>query len=112
MIQTYINSVRQAIKGENWYCALAFALALPDICGGLHQPSEQSSKKRFVDWYDQFVTPRFQEVFSEGVGNLLLRGSDCYALGCAYLHNGSEDIFSQRAQDVLKTMYFVQPLKN
>lgn len=111
MINTYITSVRQAITAENWYCALALSLALPDICGSIEHPTEQSSKKRYVEWYDQYVAPKFQEVFPEGVGNLLLNGSDCYALRCSFLHNGSEDITSQRAQEVMEKFYFVQPLK-
>lgn len=112
MIKTYVASIRQAITEENWYCALSLALALPDICGGIEYPTEQSSKERYVAWYDQYVAPKFQEIFSEGVGNLLLSGSDCYALRCSFLHNGSEDITSQRAQKVMEKFYFVQPLKN
>lgn len=112
MIPSYINSIRQAITEKNGYCALALALALPDICGSIENPSEQSSKKRFVDWYDQYIAPKFFEVFSEGVGDLLLSGADCYALRCSFLHNGSEDITSQRAKDVLDKFYFVQPLEN
>jgi hypothetical protein len=109
MIKTYVNSVRQAITEENWYCALALTLALPDICGSIEHPTK-GSKERFVAWYDQYVAPKFQEVFSEGVGNLLLSGSDCYALRCSFLHNGSEDITSQHARKVLEKFYFIKPL--
>lgn len=112
MINTYIESIREAINQENWYAALAFALALPDICGGIEYPNEQSSKRRFIDWYDKYVIPRFHEVFSNGKGHLLLSGSDCYALRCSFLHNGSENISDQRAQEVLHTFYFIEPLAN
>ena len=112
MINVYVDSICQAIDQQNWYAALAFALTLPDICGSVEQPDELSSKKRFVDWYNKYVTPKFQDVFSDGVGSLLLSGADCYALRCSFLHNGSGDITSQRAQEILETFYFIEPLKN
>lgn len=111
MIKTYIESIRQAVDQQNWYAALAFALALPDICGSIEYPNDISSKRRFINWYNQFVAPRFHEVFSNSIGGLLLSGADCYALRCAFLHNGSEDITSQAAQEVLETFYFIKPIK-
>ncbi|WP_394294000.1 hypothetical protein [Aeromonas rivipollensis] len=112
MIKEYVTSVRQAITEGNWYCALSLALALPDICGSIEYPTEQSSKNRYIAWYGQYVAHKFPEVFSEGVGDMLLSGSDCYALRCSFLHNGSEDITHQRAKEVMDRFYFVQPLDN
>jgi hypothetical protein len=111
MIKTYVESIRKAVEEQNWYAALALALAIPDICGSIEQP-KRSSSKRYVSWYNKFVAPRFREVFSDATGSLLLRGSDCYALRCSFLHNGFEDISEQQAQRVLETFYFVEPLKN
>ncbi len=38
-----------------------------------------------------------------------MQGEDCYALRCALLHEGTDDISEQRAQEVLENFKFVVP---
>jgi hypothetical protein len=33
MIEIYVNEIRNALKNQFWFSALALALTLPDICG-------------------------------------------------------------------------------
>lgn len=112
MINEYVTSILKSIENENWYAGLTLALTIPDICGSINTPNENSSKKRFIEWYDAFVLPRFSQVFSNGEGDLLLNGADCYALRCSFLHNGIENISNQRAKELLEKFYFIQPLKS
>ncbi|AFZ66057.1 hypothetical protein [Deinococcus peraridilitoris] len=84
------EAVEKAVREENWYAALGLALALPDICGKYYRPNEKSST-RYIEWFDQYVQPKY----TSGVGpsrtpHVFLSGSDCYALRCAFLHEGSE----------------------
>ena len=39
----------------------------------------------------------------------ILSGDDCYALRCSFLHEGSDDINGQSAQDVLERFVFTEP---
>ena len=38
-----------------------------------------------------------------------LSGPDAYALRCAFLHEGSDDITAQRAREALSRVHFVEP---
>lgn len=38
-----------------------------------------------------------------------LNGGDCYALRCAVLHEGSDDIVEQRAREALERFEFYEP---
>jgi len=41
-----------------------------------------------------------------------LSSSDCYALRCALLHEGREEIVEQRARDALDRFHFIEPPPN
>lgn len=48
------------------------------------------------------------------MGNVhtFLSGNDCYALRCALLHEGVENIGAQRAQEALESFHFTIPPEN
>lgn len=108
-MQHLVGSVRISIATQNWYSALALALALPDICARVDNPLIPSSR-RYLEWWEKFVQPRYvrpaSRFFPETV---FLSGADVYALRCAFLHEGREDISEQKAQKALSRFHFVTP---
>lgn len=90
-----INSVQKAITNKNWYAALFVSLTLPDICGKIEDPNK-NLPNRYVEWFKQYM-PQYQGFLS---------GEDCYALRCALLHEGKDDISEQKKQ-VLEHFVFL-----
>lgn len=108
-MQELVTSVRNAIAQRNWYAALSLALALPDICGFLESPND-GSQRRYVAWCDQFLLPRYTRAIGPNrEQHVFLSGQDCYALRCAFLHEGSDDVTRQRARQALESFVFVEP---
>lgn len=110
-MQHLIDDVRGAVNARNWYAALslALALALPDIAGRLEY-GPCGSQARFVRWFGEFVAPRFIARFMGTPDiSITLAGRDCYALRCAYLHQGELELSEQRAREVLSRFVFVTP---
>lgn len=103
MMEQFINAVRQSIATENWYAALGMALTLPDICGRLTDP-EIPSGKRYAAWWEEYVQERYTVP-----DHVFLSGRDAYALRCAYLHEGRDDVAEQRAREALSSFVFVAP---
>lgn len=107
-----IDSTLASIAQKNWYAALTLALNMPDICGRLQDPS-QKSQARFEKWFDRYMLPSYQRLV--GVDRQLhtfLCASDCYALRCAFLHQGEFTIDDQRAQKALGNFHFIEPPNN
>jgi hypothetical protein len=107
----FIEALEASIKNKNWYSVLFIALTLPDICGKIEEPTSNSSKNRTINWCEKYLTP----IYTSTIGpnsetHTFLGGSDFYALRCAYLHEGSGDITTQQAQEILDNFRFIQPL--
>ncbi len=92
-----LTAINASVAQQNWYAALGVTLALPDICGWLEDPSA-STQDRYVSWFDRFVAANYEGFF--------LKGRDCYALRCAFLHEGRDEIVTQRAREVLDRFQF------
>jgi hypothetical protein len=110
-MQHLIDAVRHAIQEKNWYAALATALTMPDIAGKLDGRTG-GSQARFVTWFNDYMRPKYTDLIGSGVSqksHVFLSGNDCYALRCAYLHQGEFDITTQKAKDVLDHFKFVAP---
>ena len=103
-MERLLEDIRRAVSCEAWYAALALALVLPDICGFV-DGALQGSGARYADWFDRHVSGRY----GGAGGQQFLSGDDCYALRCAYLHQGDFDITDQRAQRALSRFRFVVP---
>jgi len=112
-MKVFINAVRAAVKQENWYAALALALTLPDICADLEKPGRHSGE-RYADWWNTYLLPEYTIPGIEDVRepHVLLSGNDCYALRCAFLHQGLSDISRQRAQEAISRFHFAFPNPN
>jgi hypothetical protein len=104
-MQHLVDSVRAAAREQNWYAALSVALALPDICAKVEDPSQRDSQKRYVAWFDKFLAATYKRV--AGTPHTFLTGPDLYALRCAFLHEGEFDISAQGARAVLDSYAFV-----
>ena len=92
-----INEIRNALNLELYDSALALALTLPDICGKVEYPREQSSKKRYTDWFINFAEPFFTANTIILPGNqhadyIWLTAMECWALRCSVLHAGNYDV--------------------
>ena len=97
------------ISNRNWYGALFVALSLPDICGYLEDPSD-TSRRRFEAWFGRYMQDKYQSPVGWDHGlHTFLSASDCYALRCALLHEGRDDIQNQRAREALERFHFCVP---
>lgn len=108
-MQHLIHAIRAAVKDRNWYAALVLALALPDICGRLQSPGSRPGV-RYAAWWERYAMPKYMGS-KPGADDLVpyLSGADAYALRCAFLHEGSDDITAQHARETLKRVHFVEP---
>jgi hypothetical protein len=108
-MKKFVESIKMALANKNYYVALFASLALPDICGKIEYP-QKSSQKRYVEWYQKYL----QDTYTPAIGPearkvVFLCGNDLYALRCAFLHEGSDKITSQKARGVLEKFEFVHP---
>jgi hypothetical protein len=108
-MQNFLDATRTAVGTNNWHAALALALTMPDICGRLENP-QLRSEARFTDWFDRFLLKRYQaQLGPDRRLHTFLCAADCYALRCAYLHQGEFGIDDQRAQQALDSFRFTMP---
>ena len=120
------DSIKQSLSNKNWYSAIAIALTIPDICSTIND-GKQSNGKKYAGWFDKYVgvnyrkegfpdwmVKRIKEHGTEehvriALSELYLTGNDCYALRCAFLHEGKGSIIEQRAREILDEIKFVEP---
>lgn len=80
----FVNQIGLAAdNNELYFVALLSALALPDICGALESTDGLASGQKYKDWFDKWVSPKYQIN-----GSPSLTGHDCYMLRCASIHQG------------------------
>lgn len=104
----FIEAIDRSGAAGNWYGALFVALSLPDICGKIDNPTEHGSQRRYATWFDRYVKPKYtHRAGLDGHEVTFLSGNDCYALRCAYLHEGSDDTTRQRAREVVDKYHFI-----
>ncbi len=106
-MERILSDLRTAVRAEAWHSALALALALPDICGFVEEPNSGSCA-RYAAWFDRELRQRYTRIH-DGVAQTFLNGHDCYALRCAFLHQGDFDVTDQRARQALESFRFVVP---
>jgi hypothetical protein len=105
-MQHLLNAITAAVAQENWYGALSLSLALPDICGWLENPNA-GSQDCYVAWFDQYLAAKYTGALPQPLGrHVFLSGKDCYALRCAFLHEGGEEILRQHAREALDRFQF------
>lgn len=111
-MENLINSIKQSLENRNWYAGLTLALTLPDIAGKIEYPN-LGSRNRFIDWFNIYILDKYRaEIGPDRIETFFLSGGDCYALRCAYLHEGSSNITGQNAREILDDFHFVSPREN
>lgn len=111
-MQELINAVQISLQNKNWYSALFIALSLPDICSKLENPT-QKSQARYILWFNKYLIDKYTfEVGAEHEKFIFLTGEDFYALRCACLHEGRDDITKQKCQKVLNNFKFTTGLSH
>lgn len=100
MIEIYVNNIKRSLKDKCYFSALALALALPDMCGMVEFPEEQSVSKRYIEWFDKYLEPSFKnERGEDGDGSPWLSGEVVYNLRNTYLHQGLPSINSGKIKE-------------
>ena len=107
-MQHLVDAVRQSIADSNWYAALTVALTLPDIAARLDGRSGRSGE-RYVSWFNDYLLKKYTVAYSPTESSVFLNGKDCYALRCAFIHEGDFEITSQPIRNVLNDFKFVMP---
>ena len=87
-----IKDIRNALKNETYYCALALALTLPDICGQVENHLKAGDRNSYIKWVNKHIEEKdFQTPFP-GFEKQRFTGEMCYSLRCKVLHNGNTDV--------------------
>lgn len=92
-----IQSIEKSLTNQNRYWALVLSLILPDICWKSENNNE-SSTQRYVNRFNEYLGEKY---------NWFLSWKDCYALRCSFLHEGSNQITSQRIRELLDYIIFI-----
>lgn len=82
-IDRYTDAIRTSIRHRNWFGAIFLALAMPDICATLEDPTQPKVGYRYEKWFNTYISNRFDQ---NGFNS-----KDCYLLRCAALHQGVAD---------------------
>lgn len=80
-MQHLVVGVRDAVRKECWYPALALALVVPDACAAIERPGTGITGDRYSEWVDRYFAPY---VVAGGIP--FLTGRELYALRCRFLH--------------------------
>lgn len=92
-----IKEIRFALSNKQYYSALALSLTLPDMCGKIEYPNKDNGKKRYIDWYNQYLRKRFtcegtKLPGGEKIEYTWMTAEELYALRCAFLHAGNFEV--------------------
>ncbi|MCM1524998.1 MAG: hypothetical protein NC120_11125, partial [Ruminococcus sp.] len=96
MIDKYVEDIKKSLENKCYFSALALALALPDICGMAEFPDETSIGKRYMQWYDKYMS---RERNDKAGKKSWLNGEIVYNLRNTYLHTGSPNINGNKIKD-------------
>lgn len=111
-----VEEVELNIRDKRWQSALALALTLPDICGGIAFPEivkkyrdgrvmldRQKKPTRdvggqYINWFDSFAAPFFR--INDSDEKPYICGNRCWQLRCEYLHQNKGFINEADTDDV------------
>jgi len=74
-----LQQIESSLVNKEFYLALFISLAMPDICGALVSKNGEAKGRRYKNWFDKYVAPKYNGNFD---------GSNCYAFRCSALHQG------------------------
>lgn len=100
MVDKLIEDINKSLDNNAYLAALSLALTLPDICGKAAYPCEKSTKRRYVDWYDDNIGQYEHPPYKDGEQWLpYLSGELVYQLRCSMLHQGTPTIDHEQICD-------------
>lgn len=67
------------------YVALSMALAIPDMCAALDSQNGETTRRKYIAWFDQWVSPKYTVGPDKRPS---LSGETCYYYRCGMLHQG------------------------
>lgn len=104
-----ITHIKVALKAGAYEAALALALTLPDICAKVESGKSTTSGNDYIAWVDKYVN--FEVLsFCSDTQQAEMNGTLVYALRCAFLHCGNDQINDQNAgQNLPHTNFKVMP---
>ena len=94
MLARLIDDINRALDNRAYFAALSLALTLPDICGKAKYPTERNNKKRYIDWFDEYVG-QYEQCPCDDCkqANMpYLNGEIVYSLRNSMLHQGTPNI--------------------
>lgn len=56
MIEQLVKEINICLENECFLSALGMALTLPDICGKAEYPTEKYVSKRYINWFNTYVS--------------------------------------------------------
>ena len=96
MVTKIVDDISRSLENECYLAALSLALTLPDICGKAEYSHEGSSKKRYIDWYQENIGYYEKDISTSETPELAdlpyMSGELLYQLRCSFLHSGDTDI--------------------
>lgn len=97
-ITPILDDLEGTIENKLFYATLSLTLTLPDICSSLSNGGKTTGKK-YSEWVGKYFIPLHEyDVINPG---------DVYGLRCAFLHNGMDDISTQRMRETLNKVTFL-----
>lgn len=104
-----IDHIKVALKVGAYEAALALALTLPDICAKVENGKSTTSGNDYIAWVDKYVNFKVLS-FCSDTQQAEMDGTLVYALRCAFLHCGNDQIKDQNAgQNLPHTSFKVMP---
>jgi len=95
-MKKFTEAITKSLEEKNWYAGLFLALAIPDICGSLENPTQKAEKRRYIAWFDRYLGEKYRRSFS---------GDDCYYFRCACLHQG----LARHTKMTSQRIHFIEP---
>lgn len=91
-----LKSIEISLENGAEYSALVTTLVLPDICGKIEFP-KQNSSDRYIGWFNRYLFKKYnQRGYNNGIDFLV--ANNCYALRCSLLHEGCDILNNQRSK--------------
>jgi hypothetical protein len=73
-----LNQITGALAAGLHYLAVTAALTLPDICAALESHDGETSKSKYLAWYERWLARKYP----------MVSGHDMYRLRCGVVHQG------------------------
>jgi len=96
------TAIETSIEQENWHAAIALSLTIPDICARLEDPRNKS-KGAYIGWFERHLQSTYESRYRP---EPFINAADFYALRCAFLHAGVDELTQQPVRDRLSRIRF------